>query len=303
MGLRSLFALACVLVTAGRAPAGPLHDRLKANRATAVSLPPDVRLLRNVSYGDAPQQRFDVYAPELASGAPVLFMVHGGAWAFGDKADPGFVANKVMHWVSQGFVLVSVNYRMLPDADPLEQACDVARALAVAQKRAAEVGADKNKFVLLGHSAGAHLVSLLSASSVLTGSAGATPWLGTVSLDSAALDVPAIMMHSHAPLYDRAFGSDPAYWRSASPLQQLVADGPPILAVCSTLRSDSCSAADALARKASALGRRAMVLREALTHIEINERLGDNGAYTDGVESFLRSLDPAIAAALKQRYK
>jgi acetyl esterase/lipase len=300
MGLRSLFALGCVLVFAGRAPAGPLRDRFAANSATAVSLPPGVRLLPNVPYGDAPRQRFDVYAPEQASGAPVLFMVHGGAWAVGDKSNRGFVANKVMRWVPRGFVLVSVNYRMLPEADPLEQARDVARALAVAQKRAAEVGADKNKFVLLGHSAGAHLVSLLSASSVLTGSAGVAPWLGTVSLDSAALDVPTIMTHSHPPLYDRAFGSDPGYWRSASPLQQLVADGPPILAVCSTLRSDSCRAADALARKAGALGRRATVLREALTHMEINERLGENGAYTDGVENFLRSLDPGIASALER---
>jgi acetyl esterase/lipase len=288
-----LFVLACVLACATWTMAGPLRDR--------VTLPAGVRVLPNIAYGDAPQQRFDVYAPEHASGAPVLFMVHGGGWAYGDKSNREFVANKVARWAPRGFVLVSVNYRMLPDAGPLEQARDVARALAVAQKRAAEVGADKAKFVLLGHSAGAHLVSLLSTSPALTTAAGASPWLGTVSLDSAALDVPTIMRRRHLRLYDDAFGSDPAYWLSVSPLQQLAADGPPILAVCSTLRSDSCPAADDLARKAGTLGRRATVLREPLTHLEINQRLGTEGAYTDAVEGFLRSLDPAIARALERR--
>jgi acetyl esterase/lipase len=54
-------------------------------------------------------------------------------------------------------VVVSTNYRMLPLADPLEQARDVGRALAAVQARAAGWGADGRQIVLMGHSSGGHL--------------------------------------------------------------------------------------------------------------------------------------------------
>ena len=46
-----------------------------------------VKVLRNVAYGAAKDQRMDIYLPAQASTqpAPVILMVHGGAWAFGDK--------------------------------------------------------------------------------------------------------------------------------------------------------------------------------------------------------------------------
>src|SRR2546428_837482 len=101
------------------------------------------------------------------------------------------------------------------------QAQNVARALAAAQDKAAGFGGDRGKFILMGHSAGAHLVALISSSPSLTAGLGITPWLGSVLLDSAALDVPHIMEAKHARLYDRAFGREPAYWRSVSPLHAL----------------------------------------------------------------------------------
>ena len=62
-----------------------------------------------------------------------------------------------------GIIFVSVDYRMLPQQDALAQADDVARALAFAQSRARSWGGDPGKFILMGHSAGAHLVALLAA--------------------------------------------------------------------------------------------------------------------------------------------
>ena len=40
-------------------------------------------------------------------------------------------AGKAGDWLPKGYVLVSTNYRLVPDADPLAQARDVARALAL----------------------------------------------------------------------------------------------------------------------------------------------------------------------------
>src|SRR5207247_470736 len=112
------------------------------------------------------------------------FMVHGGAWVLGDKASPGVMENKVARWAARGYILLSVDYRMIPEADPLEQAEDVARALAAAQAKAASWGGDPSKFVLMGHSAGAHLVGLLAADPARAFKRGAKPWLGAVLLDS-----------------------------------------------------------------------------------------------------------------------
>ena len=146
-------------------------------------------------------------------------MVHGGAWKVGDKRAASVVDNKVRRWVTRGFILVSVNYRMLPEANPLEQAQDVARALAYVQQHAADFHGDPARVVLMGHSAGAHLVSLISAHPDLAAKQGAKPWLGTVSLDSAAFDVVDIMQRfQHFKFYDEAFGqvTSARCWKSGS---------------------------------------------------------------------------------------
>jgi acetyl esterase/lipase len=258
--------------------------------AAAVPAAAGNRLLRDVAYGPDARQRFDVYAPDDAHGAPVIFMLHGGAWAFGDKGAASVVDNKVARWVPRGFVFVSANYRMLPDAAPLEQARDTARALASAQAQAASWGGDGARFILMGHSAGAHLVSLIAAAPRIALDLGARPWLGTVELDSAALDVERIMRKRHLRLYDRAFGRDPADWAAASPLARLSQRGAPFLAVCSTRRADSCPAAQAFVARARSFGTQASVLEEDLTHREINAQLGEDGAYTRAVEAFLDEL-------------
>jgi arylformamidase len=301
-GVLAVIALTPVL---GVQPAcaGAFRDALMQRRAAAMAqssavLPPGIRVVRDVTYGSDPKQRFDVYAPMQADHAPVIFMVHGGAWAIGDKAAKNVIENKVARWVPRGFILVSVNYRLLPDAVPLQQAQDVAQALVQAQRQAMEWGGDREKFILMGHSAGAHLVDLLAAQPSIALQRGATPWLGTVSLDSASLDVVQTMQSRHPRLYDRAFGSDPAVWQAVSPLQQLHAPGAPFLAVCSSRRADSCPQAHHFVDKATRLGTRAQVLEQDLSHEEINQQLGTASSYTAQIEAFMRNLDPAVAHLL-----
>jgi acetyl esterase/lipase len=222
-------------------------------------------------------------------------MVHGGAWMFGNKAAASVVDLKIEHWVrDQGFILVSVGYRFVPQVDVMQQAQDVARAVATAQASAPSWGGDAGRFVLMGHSAGAHLVALISASPGIARQQGARPWLGTVALDSAALDTAALMRRRHMPFYDRVFGDDPAYWRTVSPTDTLAPGAPPMLLVCSTQRRDgSCTQANQFATRAAAIGGRAEVVPEDLTHAQIDGELGLPGAYTASVDAFIRSLRKA----------
>jgi arylformamidase len=262
-----------------------------------MTLPAGARVMRDVPYGSDRLQRFDVYIPANAKSAPMILIVHGGAWFLGDKEGHNVVANKAARWLPQGFIVVSTNYRMLPEAEPVEQARDVARALAAAQDQAASWGGDRARFILMGHSAGAHLVALLDSSPSISAGIVSTPWLGAVALDTAALDVTKIMQARHAHLYDRAFGRDPAYWKQASPFYALTTPGRPILLVCSTRRKDSCPQAAAFAAKASSLGMRADVLKQDLSHMEINAQLGKKPGYTRAVETFFLSLGVSAASA------
>lgn len=253
--------------------------------------PENATVQRNVSYGADSAQSFDVYTPKNAQNAPVILMVHGGAWRVGDKAMNRVVENKANRWLARGIIFVSINYRMLPKADPLTQANDVALALAKAQSLAPAWGGDAKRFVIMGHSAGAHLVALITANTNIAKQQGTQPWLGTVMLDSAAYDLEKTMSSKHLPFYDKAFGTDNAFWKSTSPSYQLSQKTVPMLAVCSTTRKDKpCTQANTFIEKAIKLGSQANVLPVAMSHKEINENLGLPSDYTDKVESFMRSL-------------
>lgn len=284
------------------AAAGARRDTLMQPHTSAgqadLALPAGTRVFRDVAYGTDPRQRFDVYAPPGIHHAPVIFLVHGGGWRRGDKAMPNVVTNKIARWLPRGFIIISANYRMRPDTAPLQQARDVARAVAMAQRQAVQWGGDAQHFILIGHSAGAHLVALLSAEPALAKAQGVQPWLGTISLDSGSLDVVQTMQARHFPLFDQAFGADPAQWRAASPRQQIAGRIVPFLAVCSSRRADSCAQAQAFVRKAVSFGSRASVLQEDLSHGAINRQLGLSSEYTRAVERFMSSLDPAVARRL-----
>lgn len=288
--------LACALLTVLPLAAQTFRERLQdmreASRQPATrtpTLPAGARALRDVSYGSDPRQRFDVYLPAQPRNAPLILFVHGGGWANGNKDNPGVVENKAAYWLPKGYILVSTNYRMRPDTAPLDQARDVARALAVVQKRAPEWNGDASRVLLMGHSAGAHLAALVGASSTLWREAGATRPRGVVSLDSGALDVPLTM--KNPPLrriYDDAFGQNPADWIAASPYHQLTRDAVPMLFVCSSRRQDACSQGRAMAEKAKSLGVAMEVLPEDLSHGEVNRELGLPSDYTNAVDAFVR---------------
>lgn len=292
----ALLLLALALPAVG----GPLRDWLQQGTAshdalgedeTASSraLPPGVRRLADVAYGQDARQRLDVYLPAtLGHDRPLLVMVHGGAWRMGSKQAANVVDNKLAHWLPAGVVLVSLDYRLLPHAAVEQQADDVARALAWVQAHAAAWGANKRQLVLMGHSAGAHLAGLLSADQALQQRHGVQPWLATVLLDSAALDVAAIMRGPHLPLYDKAFGEDAARWTALSPTLLLTAAAPPLLAVCSSRRAESCTQAQGLADQGRQLGVTVQVLPQDLSHGQINQQLGLPGDYTRQVDQFLQ---------------
>lgn len=123
--LSGWLAAAALLTAAAPADAQRWRDALIERRGPhaqpAPPLPAGAHLLRDIAYGGHPRQRYDAYLPAAPRRAPILVLVHGGGWAHGDKDHRGLIPNKATYWVARGYVLVSVNYRPLPDATPLDR--------------------------------------------------------------------------------------------------------------------------------------------------------------------------------------
>lgn len=118
-----------------------------------------LQVRRGVIYGQHRLQRYDVFAPAGAKDLPVLVFWHGGGWTNGYREYGYFMAPLVC---ALGIILVTPSYRLVGEAK-LPAALDDAQAcLQHVIESAPAFGADSGRIVLAGHSAGAHLASLVA---------------------------------------------------------------------------------------------------------------------------------------------
>jgi arylformamidase len=176
----------------------------------------------------------DVYTPDSEGSFPVIVYVHGGAWEFGDKK---YISRKPDYFVKNGFVFVSINHRLSPQVMHPEHVQDVADAIAWVYYHIREYGGDRDDIFLMGHSTGAHLVSLVSTDERYLKKSGLNLSIirGTMSLDSDYFDIPFSLRQDEAtrPLLEEVFGSDSSVWADASPVNHIERnkDIPPFLLV------------------------------------------------------------------------
>lgn len=276
---------------------------IKAKGDKALGMPPDIA---DIAYGPHEREKFDVYLPKTKTDrpAPIILMVHGGGWCVGDKRLKSTVENKVERWTPRGFLVISTNYPMLTHGkNALQQAHEIAKAAAYIQQNAARWGGDPTRMILMGHSAGAHLVSLVGADADIRAAEGMQNVLGVVSIDAGATDV-VIQMPKAIPKlrtrYNEAFGTDPADWPAASPRHQVDARSAPWLGICGINRPDKpCEQSELYAQKSIGFGIAARALPLPKGHGRLNSELGMAGSYTDSVEKFMSALDPEVAARLR----
>lgn len=176
--------------------------------------------IADISYASSPgtapgRQKLDMYIREGLADAPVVLYVHGGGWIRGDKDRALF---KPTLLVPRGYLFASMNYRFHPQAGLREMAQDVAAAAAWLRQHAAKYGGDGSRIVLMGHSAGAHLVSVVGSNEVYMEQAGCSlsDLSGVVAIDTAMLNVPSRMETAGQSQF-RVFGRASEEWIRVSP--------------------------------------------------------------------------------------
>jgi acetyl esterase/lipase len=232
-------------------------------------------------YGPA---RLDIYARDGFRGRPVVLFIHGGAWRIGNRsnvnAKPGFL-------LDNGFLFVSIDYRMLPEADVATQAGDVEKAYAYVRANIARYGGDPDRIAVMGHSAGCHLAAL-------TGLRGGLPGVAALVLDDTeAYDIEALAK-AHGgrlrPIYAQAF-PDPGQWRALSPATYIESGKHPPVFVAYSNAPIRAVAARAFTDRLRATGTKVTLFDgSAYTHMAINRRFGEEGdALTAAVMAFLKA--------------
>ena len=127
----------------------------------------EVKVRKDILYRDGPdadpvQNCLDVYLPKGATDFPVLVLVHGGAWVIGDNRCCGLYPSIADFFAKRGIAVVMPNYRLSPHVKHPEHVKDVARAIAWTKLHLGELGGRTDKLFLAGHSAGGHLVALVT---------------------------------------------------------------------------------------------------------------------------------------------
>ncbi|MEM0517320.1 alpha/beta hydrolase [Aequorivita flava] len=113
----------------------------------------------NVSYGNDPQQKYDLYLPanRSVSKTKVILLIHGGGWVEGDKSDMDLFIPyiKLRH---PNHAIVNINY-VLADADTPAFPNQFLDVDAVINKLTSEKDELQilPEFALIGASAGAHI--------------------------------------------------------------------------------------------------------------------------------------------------
>ena len=108
--------------------------------------------------GDSPQQRLDVFLPEAEGVWPLIVFVHGGGWFFGGRREE--CISFVFKFVSQGYAVATVDYRLVPESTFPGSIHDVKAAIRYLRAHAEELQLNTDKIVVCGNSAGGHLAAL-----------------------------------------------------------------------------------------------------------------------------------------------
>lgn len=120
-----------------------------------------VREVRDLRYGVDRKQQLDLYFPAGRAPLAAVAFVHGGGWRTGDKNEYRYLGRAL---AQRGYAVAVIGYRLFPQVHFPGFVHDVAQACIYLRENNARVGWPDLPLFLCGHSAGAHIVSLVGLS-------------------------------------------------------------------------------------------------------------------------------------------
>jgi acetyl esterase/lipase len=110
--------------------------------------------------GLSPAQQLDIYLPDGGDGPfPIVVNIHGGAFAIGDKRDAHLYS--VLHGLTRGYTVVSLNYRLSGEATFPAGLQDVKAAVRWLRAHAEEYHLDGSRIAVCGGSSGGNYAAMM----------------------------------------------------------------------------------------------------------------------------------------------
>lgn len=179
---------------------------------------------RDIAYGELARQRLDIYQPtqRRAGKNPVVVFFYGGGWEGGDKKDYKFVGEALS---SHGLTVVIADYRVYPEVVFPDFIEDAAAAVAWTKANIDSFGADPDQLFIAGHSAGAHIASMLVLNDEYLKKYALTPddVIGMIGLAG-----PYDFLPLKSDTLKTIFGPEDLRWQS-QPINFVQGDNPPML--------------------------------------------------------------------------
>jgi len=132
-------------------------DHLARWAADSAGLYREAKVHRDLCYGPAPRQRLDFF-PARTAGRPTVLFIHGGYWQWCDKEEECFVARGPL---AHDINVAAVEYTLCPNIDLDGIVAEMHLAVDWLVPRLPVYGADPDRLVVSGSSAGAHLAAML----------------------------------------------------------------------------------------------------------------------------------------------
>ena len=117
----------------------------------------DARL--NIRYGEGERQMLDVFSCGSVDAATLVY-VHGGYWQRGDKSVYSFLA---VPFVGAGVNVVVLGYDLCPAVSVTRISEEAREAVHHLWVNANELGLNRNRISVMGHSAGGHITQMMMA--------------------------------------------------------------------------------------------------------------------------------------------
>lgn len=200
----------------------------------------------SVRYGPRPTQLLDVWRrDDTPADAPVMIFVPGGAWVHGGRILQGYAL--MHHLADQGWVCLSVEYRVAPHNPWPAHINDVKTAIAWARANVDKFGGNRDFVAIAGTSAGGHLAALAGLTANDPEMQGDLPEGSDTSVDAvvgiygrydwedkSTVERVRFMDFLERVVVKRKFDKHPDVFRKASPMARIHSEAPPFLVIHGT---------------------------------------------------------------------